>query len=289
MAFDREVPLTLAAAGVGAVEHGVVFLLEVGRAFERHRAANVFVGVFDLLLGKAQVRKQVEGGVGELFGRDLERAGQEVVADRPAVEDELDVEGGNQIASDFAEDFRREALGLEGRFVDAGGLLQAAVTDGVGFHFRDFVFAIAQRAECARNGLVDDLEVTATGELLELDEGEVGFDAGRVAVHDEADRAGGGDDGSLGVTEAVLLTKRDGLIPGALGGSDQALVGAAGVVERHRIDGDLFVAFGLAVGGAAVVADDAQHVAGVVGIAGECAEFGRHAGRRCVGDAGHDG
>ena len=43
------------------------------------------------------------------------------------------------------------------------------------------------------------------------------------------------------------------------------------------------------MGGAAVVADHAQHVAGVLLVAGEGAEFGRHLRRGLVGNAGHDG
>src|SRR5205085_2504105 len=72
--------------------------------------------------------------------------------------------------------------------------------------------------ECGRHGLIDDLEVPAAGELLELDEGEIGLDAGRVAVHDEADGAGRGDDGHLGVAEPVLDAEFEhavGLGPGA--------------------------------------------------------------------------
>jgi len=38
------------------------------------------------------------------------------------------------------------------------------------------------------DGLIDDLEVAAAGEFLELHQSEVRLDSGRVAVHDEADR-----------------------------------------------------------------------------------------------------
>ena len=34
---------------------------------------------------------------------------------------------------------------------------------------------------------VDDLEVAAAGQFLELDQGEVRLDAGGVAIHDQAD------------------------------------------------------------------------------------------------------
>ena len=51
----------------------------------------------------------------------------------------------------------------------------------------------------------------------------------------------------------------------------------------------LLVAGALAVGGAAVIADHAQHVLAVLLVAGEGAELFRHFGRGGVGDAGHDG
>jgi hypothetical protein len=48
------------------------------------------------------------------------------------------------------------------------------------------------------------------------------------------------------------------------------------------------VAVLVAVRGAAMVADDAQHVLAVLLIAREGAELGRHLGRGRIGDAGHD-
>jgi hypothetical protein len=59
----------------------------------------------------------------------------------------------------------------------------------------------------AGTALVDDLEIAAAGELLELHQREVGLDAGGVAIHDEADRARGRDDRRLGVAIAVLLAE----------------------------------------------------------------------------------
>ena len=62
-------------------------------------------------------------------------------------------------------------------------------------------------------------------------------------------------------------------------------------VASHQRDGgdrQLLVAAGLAVGGAAVVADDPQHVLAVALVVGEGAELAGHLGARRVGDAGHD-
>jgi hypothetical protein len=61
----------------------------------------------------------------------------------------------------------------------------------------DLGLGIADPAKRDRDGLVDDLEHPAADQLLVLDQGDVGLDAGGIAVHHEADRPGGGDDGRL--------------------------------------------------------------------------------------------
>ena len=58
--------------------------------------------------------------------------------------------------------------------------------------------------------------------------------------------------------------------------------------ERHRVDRQLLVAVPVAMGGAAMVAHDAQHVGGVAVVVGEGAELAGHLGRGRIGDAGHD-
>jgi hypothetical protein len=78
--------------------------------------------------------------------------------------------------------------------------------------------AIAERGQRLGHAAVDDLEIAAAGQLLELDQGEVGLDAGGVAIHHQADGAGGRDHGGLGIAEAMGLAERQRLVPGALGG-----------------------------------------------------------------------
>ena len=148
---------------------------------------------------------------------------------------------------------------------------------------------VAEHAQRFRHGAVDDLEVAAAGELLELHQREVRLDAGGVAVHHEADGAGRRDHARLRVAEAVLGAERERAVPGALGMLDEARLGAGGMVEAHRRRRELLVAGLLAMGGAAVVAHDAQHVLAVLLVAGEGAEDRRHLRRGRVGDAGHDG
>lgn len=151
------------------------------------------------------------------------------------------------------------------------------MADGIGLDLGNVRLAIAERTQRVRHSAVDDLEVAATGELLELHQREVGLDAGGVAIHDQADRAGRRDHGRLGVAVAVLLAERQRLVPARLRPLRQRQRRAAEalqrrMVERHRRNLQGLIAGSLAMRRDAVVADDAQHVLGVLLVARERAE-----------------
>src|SRR5690606_38855703 len=120
---------------------------------------------------------------------------------------ELDVESRLHRGIERLDRVVGKALGPQGRRVDAGSLVKIAVADRIGFHLGDLVFRVAKGAQGRRHCTVDDLEVATAGQLLELHQGKVGLDTGGVAVHDEADRAGGRDNGNLGVTVAMLFAE----------------------------------------------------------------------------------
>ncbi|MNI16182.1 hypothetical protein D3C73_695080 [compost metagenome] len=288
MRFDREITLADLAAGVGAIEDGQMLVLQERRTFQRHRTADVDIGSFDVLLREADMLEQVEAHVSELLVGNFQRVLEEVGAERPLVEDELDVEGSLGGAVDRFDLLVRKALGLQCAGVDARSLVQIAVTDRIGFDLGDLAFCVTERAQGFRNRTVDDLEVTAAGKLLELHERKVGFDAGRVAVHDEADRAGRRDNGRLGVAVTVLFTKFQRLVPGGLGVSRQRLVRVFRMIERNRIDGELLVAGGFTVGCAAMVADDPQHAFAVRRKIRERSKLAGHFSRGRIGNTGHD-
>ena len=68
-----------------------------------------------------------------------------------------------------------------------GASIERAGALGVGLDRGDLLFGIAELVQRGVDRLIDDLEVAAAGELLELHQREVGLDAGRVAVHHQAD------------------------------------------------------------------------------------------------------
>src|SRR4029450_12992046 len=94
------IALAVAAARIGAVEHGVVFRLQVRRALDRHGAADMHMRGLDLALGEADRGKEIELRIVELSGFKAERLDAELLAERPLVEYELDVEGGRKALLD---------------------------------------------------------------------------------------------------------------------------------------------------------------------------------------------
>jgi len=96
---------------------------------------------------------------------------------------------------------------------------------------------------------------------------DVGLDARRVAVHEEGDRAGGGEDRRLGIAVAVPLAAGEHLVPDLSGGVVQRL-GARGVDLLH---------------GVAVHPHHAEHRLAVGGESLERADRRRQFGTRAVG------
>ena len=167
---------------------------------------------------KPMAPSRSKSGPVEIAGVEAERAGAEFDAERPLVEREVQVEGGIEGAFDALDDRRREALACERGVVDRRRILEGAAADRVGDNLADLRRRVAERLQRLGHRAVDDLEVPAAGELLELHQGEIGLDAGGVAVHDQADGAGGRDHRRLRVAVAVLLAELHRAVPGALRG-----------------------------------------------------------------------
>ena len=94
-----------------------------------------------------------------------------------------------------------------------GGADDRAVLVDVRLDLLDLLVGVAERLQRERDRAVDDRHLPAADELLELHEREVGLDAGRVAVHQERDRARRREHRRLRVAVAVLVAERDRLVP----------------------------------------------------------------------------
>ena len=116
------------------------------------------------------------------------------------------------------------------------------MTDGIGLDLGQLSLAIAKRPQAFGHGAVDDFEIAAAGQFLEFHQREIRLDAGGVAIHHQADGAGGGHDRDLRIAIAMRLAEFQGAVPGGAGVGDQTLVGAGGGVERNRRHRQLLVA-----------------------------------------------
>ncbi len=111
-----------------------------------------------------------------------------------------------------------EVLRLDGgRAFDGAGGVDVA-DDGV-----DFRLGVAELDERRWHGVVDDLDHAAADELLVLDQRKIRLDAGGVAVHHEADGAGGGENGDLGVAVAMLFAVGERAVPCVAAGFDELI------------------------------------------------------------------
>ena len=146
VAFNRQEALAPAAAGTCAIEDRQMLVGEMWRAFQRHGTAHVLIGCLDVLLGEPQMVEQLEGGIGERRRWDLQRVCQELFAQRPSIERELDVEGRLERGVEPCQRRFSEALGLERGVVDGGRLDQRAVADSIGLDLGNLGCAIAERA-----------------------------------------------------------------------------------------------------------------------------------------------
>ena len=87
---------------------------------------------------------------------------------------------------------------------------------------------VAEAAQGPRDRLVDDGHVAAADQLLHLDQAEVGLDAGGVAVHHQADGAGGRQDARPAQLRTPYSSpSAHGLVPRLLGGRRAARRGPA--------------------------------------------------------------
>ena len=75
------------------------------------------------------------------------------------------------------------------------------------------IFVVPQVGKSSRNCLVDDGHGSAAYQALHLDQTEIWFDSGGVAIHEQADSAGGGQHRGLAVPYSYSLRQSAGLKP----------------------------------------------------------------------------
>ncbi len=212
MAERRDEPLAALPAAVGAVENREVFLHQVRRPLHGHSATGGERGLFHLLPREAEEREEVEAvllGLDQVNAKPLQ-AGLAEYERRKCLRQ---VNDPRKLRFYLRDLLVVEPLRLEGGRVDVRGPGELARSQQV---FKDILplgISVAEGRQRALDRLVDDLEVAAASELLEFHESEVRLYAGRVAVHEKADRSGGRYHGRLRVPVAVLAAESQRVVP----------------------------------------------------------------------------
>ena len=172
--------------------------------------------------------------------------------------------------------------------VDEWRPIERPASSAVGHDVLDLRFGIAHRGQRRRKALVDDLEVAAACQFLELDQSEIRLDTGCVAVHDQTDRAGRSDHRGLSVAESIGSPEFKRSIPGPSGGQQQ-IRWAMLRLDALRCDTEALILFRRSiVRGTPMVPDDPKHVLAIACEALERSQFSGHLGRGGIGLAGQN-
>ena len=215
---------------------------QVRRAFDRLRSADVIGRFPDLLAGEPEFAQQVEIERGVVVHLETEPLQYRFPEDED-VEGVAQLEDPTERGVDLVQFGLGETFLAEYLAVYVRGTLQHRGADHVADHVFDLLFAVPERSECGRHRLVDDLEVAAPGELLELDQCEVGLDPGGVTIHLEADGSGWRDATGLRIAVAVLLAQLQREVPTAAGASSRLAGVCAGSIPITWCDNPSYSAW----------------------------------------------
>ena len=132
-----------------------------------------------------------------------------------------------------------QMLGLEAaaedRAVFAGDVLDGVVLLNVRDDGGDLAVTVAEAIECFGHSAIYELQHAATGEQFVLHQGDVGFHASSVAVHEEGDRSSRREHGDLRVAIAMLPAFGESAVPGAEGFLLEIVELAAGLNGFHGV------------------------------------------------------
>src|SRR5437660_3225409 len=94
----------------------------------------------------------------------------------------------------------------------------------VGENGSDILRRVAETCEGRLDRVVRDLNHPSANQFLEFHQGKIGFDAGGVTVHHEADCAGGRQNGDLRIAIPKTLPQRQRLVPNGVASEIQAKI-----------------------------------------------------------------
>ena len=93
----------------------------------------------------------------------------------------------------------------------------------IGDDFAHLSFRVSEASENVWHRAIDDLEIPAASQLLELDQREIWLDSGCVTVHQKADGTGWGKNRGLSIAIAILRANPKCFVPVFTGGLPERL------------------------------------------------------------------
>ena len=135
----------------------------------------------------------------------------------PYVENKADLECRGQYPFDLLNFVGGEAFVFDGFRIDKRSSVQGSLSFCVIDDVPDFVFCIAQVSQGNRNGLIDDFEITSTGQFLEFYQSKIRLNASGITIHNQADGSGWGQYSCLGVAITTFLPEAKRVIPSITG------------------------------------------------------------------------
>ena len=114
---------------------------------------------------KPERKQHVEIGIDKLRGRES-KLHAELLAQRPLIECELEIEHVIAQLLDFVDLLIRKSFRLERCAIDMRATDERAVSLRILFDLLDLLFGISKLRERLVYGLIDDLEIPSTGKLL---------------------------------------------------------------------------------------------------------------------------
>src|ERR1035437_5504370 len=138
-----------------------MFFFQQGRTFYGHGATYIFISIFNLFLCESKLFEHVKCQ-GIILGRLDADAFHAILSKTPLIKHERNVESGCSSFIYACHIILREAFREKGFVVD---IRSAAKSPGTGYIIRnllDFMLMIAQCFQRQWNGLIDNLEISAT-------------------------------------------------------------------------------------------------------------------------------
>ena len=264
------------AARIGAIKDVHVFFFEMRRPFKGHGSGAIGVGGFNFILGEPNGSQQIKRWVIQVRIGQAQRLHAEIITKGIPVKGKFDVKGRHHGFIDLCQNGLIESFCTQTIMVDPGRAHECAVTDGVIGNSLNFFGAIAKGAKANRHRAVDDFKITTTCKFFEFDQRKIRLDPGGITIHDQTDGACWRDDRCLGIAIAVFFTQFQCPVPCPSGGNRQIDVGAVSNIQRHRFNGQAFIAFVFTICGTTMVADNPQHGITIVFKARERPQFFGH-------------